>query len=106
MKNISGFLLVICLVISVPCASSEKASHSGREAETLESLSNGFVNPPASSRPGAFWPWLNGDVTKESITSDMEEMKDKGMSGAEIWDIEARYNPDGAFGIGPEISGR
>jgi hypothetical protein len=109
MKTRSFPLLVILLlpllVVQSSCAPSEEASQSGREAEMLESLSNGFVNPPASSRPGAFWPWLNGDVTKESITHDMEEMKDKGMSGAEIWDIEARYNPDGAFGIGPEFLG-
>ncbi len=71
----------------------------------LEQLSGQFVNPPMSSRPGAFWCWLNGDVTKASITKDLEEMKDKGMSRAEIWDVEARDNINGAFGIGPKFLG-
>ena len=64
-----------------------------------------FVRPPMSSRPGAFWCWLNGDVTKASITSDLEEMKAKGMGRAEIWDVAAVYNPNGAYGVGPEFMG-
>jgi hypothetical protein len=71
----------------------------------IESLSEKFVNPPMSSRPGAFWCWLNGDVTKASISNDLEEMKEKGMGRAEIWDVEARNNTNGVFGIGPEFMG-
>ena len=71
----------------------------------LQQLSDNFVDPPMSSRPGAFWCWLNGDVTRASITSDLEEMKEKGMGRAEIWDVEARNNTNGAFGIGPEFMG-
>ena len=78
---------------------------SGPAAPDLQTLSAAFVDPPASSRPGAFWAWLNGDVTKASITADLEEMKAKGMARAEIWDVEARNNTDGAFGIGPAFLG-
>ncbi|HMI01044.1 MAG TPA: glycosyl hydrolase [Pedobacter sp.] len=42
-----------------------------------------------SSRPGAFWCWLNGNMTTTSITRDLEEMKSKGTSRAEIWDVAA-----------------
>jgi hypothetical protein len=58
-----------------------------------------------SAKPGAFWCWLNGDVTKASITNDLEEMKAKGMGRAEIWDVEVRNNIDEAFGVGPEFLG-
>ena len=71
----------------------------------LRQLSEEFVDPPMASRPGAYWCWLNGDVTKESLTRDLEEMKAKGMSRAEIWDVAAMFNPDDAFGIGPEFLG-
>ncbi|MFT4031496.1 MAG: glycosyl hydrolase [Siphonobacter sp.] len=45
-----------------------------------------FKNP--SSRYGirCWWWWLNGNVTKEAITHDLEEMKAKGFSGACIVD--------------------
>jgi len=46
-----------------------------------------FRNPPIEARPGAFWDWMNGNVDLAEITHELEEMKAKGMSGAEIWDI-------------------
>jgi hypothetical protein len=52
-----------------------------------------FVNPPASYRPGAFWCWLNGNMSTTSITRDLEAMKSKGMNRAEIWDVAAVKNP-------------
>lgn len=71
----------------------------------FQQLSDGFINPPMSTRPGAFWFWLNGDVTKASITSDLEEMKAKGMGRAEIYDLAAVSNPGNAYGIGPAFMG-
>ncbi len=70
-----------------------------------QKLSEGFLDPPIASRPGAFWAWLNGDVTQASITHDLEEMKAKGMSRAEIWDVAAVNNPAGAYGAGPPFLG-
>jgi hypothetical protein len=58
-----------------------------------QQLSAEFVNPPLSSRPGAFWCWLNGNMTTTSITRDLEAMKSKGMNRAEIWDVAAVKNP-------------
>jgi len=69
--------------------------------ESISELAAGFTSPPASSRPGAYWCWLNGDVTKASITYDLEEMRDKGMGRAEIWDVALRDDPDGIYGVGP-----
>lgn len=103
-KNNLTYLLIASIFI-LSCSISSKKIGSDKEAETLLELSKNFVSPPNSSKPGAFWCWLNGDVTKESITNDLEEMKDKGMARAEIWDVEARNNTDGAFGIGPEFLG-
>lgn len=73
--------------------------------KNIQLLSDEFVNPPVSSRPGAFWCWLNGDVTKASISNDLKEMKEKGMGRAEIWDVAAINNPNGAYGKGPEFMG-
>ena len=49
-------------------------------------LDNGWTNPPNSARLRAYWWWLNGNVTRESITRDLEEMKAKGFGGAVIID--------------------
>ena len=39
-----------------------------------DSLEAGFAQPPRAARLRAYWWWLNGNVTKESITRDPEEM--------------------------------
>jgi hypothetical protein len=78
---------------------------SEKTSESFQKLSDGFVNPPMTSRPGTYWCWLNGDVTNASLTSDLEEMKEKGIGRAEIWDVELRDDPTGIFGSGPEFLG-
>jgi alpha-L-rhamnosidase len=61
--------------------------------EISQQLSAEFVNPPLSYRPGAFWCWLNGNMTPTAITRDLEAMKSKGINRAEIWDVAAIRNP-------------
>lgn len=49
-------------------------------------LDAGWQNPPNEARLRAYWWWLNGNVTRASITRDLEEMKAKGFGGAVIID--------------------
>jgi hypothetical protein len=49
-------------------------------------LRAGFANTPAEARLRCYWWWLNSMATKESITRDLEEMKDKGYGGASLVD--------------------
>ncbi len=51
-----------------------------------DALDQGWTNPPTCARLRAYWWWLNGNVTKASITRDLEEMKAKGFGGALICD--------------------
>lgn len=50
-----------------------------------EELGNGFKAPPASAKPHTWWHWMNGNVTKEGITADLEAMKRVGVGGAQIF---------------------
>jgi hypothetical protein len=58
---------------------------SGSAADSLES---GWENTPREARLRAYWWWLNGCVTKQAITRDLEEMKAKGFGGAMICDAD------------------
>ena len=49
-------------------------------------LEDGFKNPPKEDGVRCWWWWLNGNVTKEAITRDLEAMKSKHFSGAMIFD--------------------
>ncbi len=47
-------------------------------------LEDQFLTPPASARPWVYWFWLDGNVTKEGITADLEAMQRVGLGGA-LW---------------------
>jgi len=49
-------------------------------------LERGFKDPPDSAKPRAWWHWLNGNVTKEGITADLEWMKRSGIAGMQMFD--------------------
>ncbi|NQT13303.1 MAG: hypothetical protein HQ582_11175, partial [Planctomycetes bacterium] len=40
-----------------------------------------FVSPPQVCRPWVYWWWLNGNVTEQSITRDLEAMAAQGFGG-------------------------
>ena len=77
----------------------------GGTATNTPDIAEGFRNPGTEARPRAYWNWLNGDVTHEALTRDMEEAKDKGLAGLEMWDTEAMRNPDGFVPAGPPFMG-
>ncbi len=51
-----------------------------------DELERGFQQPPESAKPRAWWHWLNGNVTKEGITADLEWMKRVGIGGMQMFD--------------------
>jgi hypothetical protein len=50
-------------------------------------LQASFLSPPASARPHTWWHWMDGNITKEGITADLESMKEAGIGGAHIFDV-------------------
>jgi hypothetical protein len=53
--------------------------------DAADPLAAGFQSPPASARPHTWWHWMNGNVTKEGITADLEAMQRVGIGGAQIF---------------------
>jgi len=46
-----------------------------------------FHHPPPSARPHTWWHWMNGNVTKQGITLDLEAMARVGIGGAQIFNV-------------------
>ncbi|MGE3109118.1 MAG: glycosyl hydrolase [Phycisphaerales bacterium] len=57
-------------------------------------LAVGFGNPPDSAKPHTWWHWMNGNVTREGITADLEAMKRIGLGGAQIFNV-SEHIPEG-----------
>lgn len=51
-------------------------------AAELAELQKGWANPPQSARPQVWWHWMNGNITKDGITKDLEWMHRIGLGGA------------------------
>ena len=55
----------------------------GSSSDPLES---GFMDPPASARPGILWMWQKGgSISAEAITADLEAMKHAGITDAVVY---------------------
>ena len=52
------------------------------------SLEQGFRQPPDSARPWVYWFWLNGNITREGITADLEAMHRVGIGGGLIMEVD------------------
>ncbi|MBC8406321.1 MAG: hypothetical protein H8E15_13940 [Planctomycetes bacterium] len=101
---IASFGLIGCTQSeTIAIRDSVQATTSSRTDDRLSHAE--FANPPVHSRPGSFWDWLNGSISKEQITRDLEAMKRGGMRGGEIWDVAAYADPDGRVPAGPEFLG-
>ena len=72
---------VAILVLIAMLASTSPVSFAQGDA-----LESGFVQPPESAKPRVWWHWLNGNVTKEGITADLEWMKRVGIGGMQMFD--------------------
>ena len=57
-------------------------------------LEKNFAAPPDSARAQTWWHWMNGNVSREGITADLEAMKHVGLGGAQIFNVSEGI-PDG-----------
>lgn len=74
-------------------------------ATTPSSLDEAWKSPPQEAKTRAYWWRLNGNVTKESITTDLEGMKEIGFGGAVLFDADgASQEGNGKVPAGPTFA--
>jgi len=47
-----------------------------------------FKNPPNSAKPHTWWHWVNGNISKQGITKDLEALKEVGIGGIQMFNID------------------
>ncbi len=62
-------------------------------------LKKGFENPPESTKPGIYWYFLSGHISKEGITKDLEAMRDVGIGEVFIGDIFYTPSTTNRYGL-------
>lgn len=71
-------------------------------ATASDSLEKGFRNPPDSAKALTWWHWINGNVSKEGITADLEAMERVGIQGAQLFNVNLGHPPGSAAYLNPE----
>jgi len=56
--------------------------------DSANGLSSRFLTPPQSAKPWVYWFWLNGNITREGITADLEAMHRVGIGGVLIMEVD------------------
>lgn len=79
---------LVLLLLALPCAG--------------QSLEQTFTSPPGSAKPWTWWHWMNGNITREGITLDLEAMARVGIGGAEIFDVTDGILPGNVDYMSPE----
>ncbi len=51
-------------------------------AGAADKLEDDFARPPDAARPWVYWYFMDGNMTKEGMTADLEAMKKAGIGGA------------------------
>jgi len=49
-------------------------------AQSDDVLKEAFVDPPESSKPGVYWYFMDGNLSMEEMTRDLESMKESGIN--------------------------
>ena len=52
-----------------------------------DDLAAGFRRPPDEARPWVYWMWMDGNLTRDGITADLEAMRAAGLGGVVICEV-------------------
>ena len=93
MKNRATFILIVSFVFNLCFA--QKTILRNPVVNKLNPTD--FKNPPANIKVHTWWHWLDGAITKEGITKDLEAMKKQGIGQATILNVGLFKEKD--FGV-------
>ena len=85
-RNVIPRALALVALALLAMAAQQPSAAAEPPAEV--SLEQGFRQPPESARPWVYWFWLNGNITREGITADLEAMRRVGVGGVLIMEVD------------------
>jgi hypothetical protein len=53
-----------------------------------EQLAEAFVTPPDSARPGVYWYFMDGNLSREGMTADLESMRAAGIGSVLFLEVD------------------
>ncbi|ASO06485.1 glycosyl hydrolase [Arenibacter sp. M-2] len=99
--------ILIIAILFFGAVSCEQNNNNSIVDNTYNSLKKGFEQPNDSARAKVYWWWLNGHVDTLRMRTELQAIKEAGLSGVDIFDIGIRAtgNPDNMIPAGPSFMG-
>jgi hypothetical protein len=96
-KVVIRTLGIVIILLQISCTQKQKeVSYFDTQPNIdYQELKEGFYNIPQEAKMRTWWFWMNGIATEESITQDLEAMKDNGIAGAILIDNGGDHAPIG-----------
>jgi hypothetical protein len=95
LKYLSAVFLFI-VVVSFVKSNKDPGKKMINELSTInksDSLEPGFKAPPFYARPHTWWHWINGHISLEGITRELEAMKSAGLGGFTLFNTSEGTPP-------------
>jgi len=81
--SLKVLIFLVCLFVILICNASNKEDNLNRDK---------FAQPVKSSRVHTWWHWVDGMISKEGITKDLESMKREGITQTTIFNLGFSQN--------------
>lgn len=93
-------------IILLLCISSTGIAYA-QPGSAYARLLNSFTSPPPKANPKIYWWWLNGHIDTARLLQELQDIKNAGINGVDIFDIGARTpnNPGYMIPGGPAFMG-
>ncbi|WP_347304638.1 glycosyl hydrolase (plasmid) [Croceibacterium sp. TMG7-5b_MA50] len=88
MRSLSLAVLLAGTILSLPAVAQDASppAQVPAAANADDPLLQGFRDPPKSSRPRVWWHWMNGNISQDGITRDIDWMARIGLGGLHNFD--------------------
>jgi len=97
-RTMNKVMCVLLVVLFIFGNLNSQINKNPKDTDDYLYLSKSFKTPDANYGVNCWWWWLNGNVTREAITRDLEAMKSRNFHGAMIFDAGG-YNHRGNMDI-------
>ena len=67
-----------------------------------DALAAAFARPPDEARPWVYWMWMDGNLSRQGITADLEAMRAAGLGGVVICEVNVGVPRGPVEFMGPE----
>ncbi len=72
-------ILSSSVLLAIGCLTMVCFSFLSEDDQEMIKLKAGFLNPPDTARPGVYWYFMDGNLSKDAMTADLESMKKAGI---------------------------